>query len=183
MHKIDVKCFGIKYKKSKSSSRKMGKYKHKAVKELSDHVKEHTKKEYELTESIMAEKAMAMKVKQVDKVFRGPNHKVPERCSIFDRKTEELITDENEILATTLKYNIGVLTKNKIQKQDLPEVEQKNKERKQIMQDKTKGEPLSLKTYKAVLKHKKKENKNMFRHINKAGALFKQAMFVYMSIL
>ena len=49
------------------------------------------------------------------------------------------------------------------------------------MKDKTKGEPLSLKTYKAVLKHIKKKNKNMFRHINKAGALFKQAMFVYMS--
>ena len=47
------------------------------------------------------------------------------------------------------------------------------------MKDKTKGEPLSLKTYKAVLKHIK--NKNMFRHINKAGALFKQAMYVYMS--
>ena len=47
------------------------------------------------------------------------------------------------------------------------------------MKDKTKGEPLSLKTYKAVLKHIK--NKSMFRHINKAGALFKQAMYVYMS--
>ena len=36
------------------------------------------------------------------------SYKVPERCAIFDPKTEELITDENEILATTLKYNIGV---------------------------------------------------------------------------
>ena len=34
-----------------------------------------------------------------------------ERCTIFDPVTEKLITDENEILATTLKYNIGVLTK------------------------------------------------------------------------
>ena len=49
------------------------------------------------------------------------------------------------------------------------------------MKDKTKGEPLSLKTYKAVLKHIKNKNKNMFRHINKAGELFKQAMYVYMS--
>mgnify|MGYP001490546936 CR=1 FL=1 len=44
MHKINIKCFRIKYKKSKSSSKKMGKYKHKAVKELSDHVKEHKKR-------------------------------------------------------------------------------------------------------------------------------------------
>ena len=41
----------------------------------------------------------------------GPKHKIPERCAIFDPVTKELITDENEILATTLKYNIGVLRK------------------------------------------------------------------------
>ena len=70
----------------------MGKDKHNAVKDLSDHVKEHRKKDYDLTESIKAEKAMAMKVKKVDKVLRGPKHKVPERCAIFDPKKEELIT-------------------------------------------------------------------------------------------
>ena len=43
----------------------------------------------------------------------GPKHKAAERCTIFDLVTEELITDENEILATTLKYNKGVLTKTK----------------------------------------------------------------------
>ena len=45
MHKLDIECFGIKYKKSKSSAKRMGKYKHKEVKELSEYVKEHTKKE------------------------------------------------------------------------------------------------------------------------------------------
>ena len=49
------------------------------------------------------------------------------------------------------------------------------------MKDKTKGERLSMKTYKAVLKHIKNKNENMFCHINKAGELFKQAMFTYMS--
>ena len=44
-----------------------------------------------------------MKVKIVDEVLRGPKHKVLERTEIVDPKTEELITDENEILATTLK--------------------------------------------------------------------------------
>ena len=52
MHRLDIECFGIKYKKSKSSSRRMGKCKHKEVKEL-----------YELQEGIIAEKAVAMKVK------------------------------------------------------------------------------------------------------------------------
>ena len=46
------------------------------------------------------------------------------------------------------------------------------------MKDKTKGAPLSAKTYKAVLKHLKNKNKNMFRHITKAGQYFQDAMFI-----
>ena len=59
-----------------------------------------------------------MKIKIVNEVIMGPKHKVPERTVLFDPKTAELLTDENEILAATLKYNIGVLTKNKVAKQD-----------------------------------------------------------------
>ena len=44
MHHLDIECFGIKYKKSKSSARKMGKFKHKEVKELADYVKAHRKR-------------------------------------------------------------------------------------------------------------------------------------------
>ena len=130
MHKLDIECFGIKYKKSKSSARNMGKYKHKEVKDLAEYVKAHKKKDYDLTESIKAERALAMKIKKVEETLMGPKHKIPERCAIFDPITEELITDENKILATTLKYNIGVLTKNKVQIQDLPEVQQKIKSTK-----------------------------------------------------
>ena len=43
MHRLDIECFGIKYKKSKSSTRRMGKYKQKEVKELSDFVRAHQK--------------------------------------------------------------------------------------------------------------------------------------------
>ena len=108
MHQIDIKCFGIKYKKRKKITQKMSKHKHNAVKELSDIVKEHKKIDYNVQEKMKAEKALAMKIKIVDKVIMGPKHKVPERTAIFDPQTEELLTDENEILATTLKYNIGV---------------------------------------------------------------------------
>ena len=62
MHKLDIECFGVKYKKSKSSARKMGKYKHKEVKDLADYVREHRKKDYDLEEGIKAEKALAMKI-------------------------------------------------------------------------------------------------------------------------
>ena len=43
MHRLDIECFGIKYKKSKSSARRMGKYKAKEVKELSEYVKANKK--------------------------------------------------------------------------------------------------------------------------------------------
>ena len=67
-----------------------------------------------------------MKVKTVEQMLMGPKHKVAERCAISDPVTEELITDENETLATTLKYNIGVLTKNKVAEQELPEIKSEN---------------------------------------------------------
>ena len=76
---------------------------------------------------------------------------------IFDSVTNELITDENEILATTLKYDIGVLTKNNIAQQDIPEAIEKNKLHETIMKDTTKGEPLSEKTYKDVIAHTHKK--------------------------
>ena len=41
---------------------------------------------------------------------------------------------------------------------------------------------LAVKTYQDVLKHlKKRRRKNMFRHINKSGTLFQDAMFTYMA--
>ena len=84
----------------------MGKYKHKEVKDLADYVKAHKKKE-----SIKAEKALAMKIKKVEETLMDPKQKISERCAIFDPITEESFTDKNEILAMTLKYNIGLLKK------------------------------------------------------------------------
>ena len=44
MHRLDIECFGIKYKKSKSSGRRMGKYKAKEVKDLLDYARERGKR-------------------------------------------------------------------------------------------------------------------------------------------
>ena len=57
----------------------------------------------------------------------------------FKHKEEELITDKNEILATTLKYNIGVLTKNKVSEKDIPEIEKRNKLHEWVINDTSKG--------------------------------------------
>ena len=81
----------------------MEKFKHKEVKELADYVRAHRKNNYDLEEGIKAKKALSMKVNKVEETLMGHKHKAPERCAIFDPVTEELITDENEILATTLK--------------------------------------------------------------------------------
>ena len=48
------------------------------------------------------------------------------------------------------------------------------------MNNTTKEEPLSKKTYKDMLKHLKNKNKNMFCHINKAGEEFQDAISIYM---
>ena len=81
----------------------------------------------------------------------------------------------------TRYIHIGVLTKNQVATQDLPEVLEKNKLGEEIMKDKTKGDPLPAKTYEAVLKHLKKKKKNIFRHITKAGQYFQDAMYIYMA--
>ena len=39
--------------------------------------------------------------------------------AIYDPENNGLITDKSEILATTLKYNVAVLTKNNFQPMDL----------------------------------------------------------------
>ena len=46
-------------------------------------------------------------LKIVDEVIKGPKHRAPERTALFDPKTSELLTDENEILEATLRFNEG----------------------------------------------------------------------------
>ena len=147
----------------------MDKFEAKEIRELSEYVKANRKKIKTRHEEIQAAKTVSDKIQKVVEFIIGPKHKPAERMAIFDPVTNELITDENKILATTLKYNIGVLTKNNVQQQDIPEAIEKITLHESVMKDTTKGEPLSEKTYKDVIAHLKKKNKNMFRHINKAG--------------
>ena len=131
----------------------MNKSKHEVVKELSDIIKEHKKEELNTQDKIKSHKSLQMKIQVVDEVIRGPKHKARERTALFDPKTSELLTDENKILEATLQYNIGVLTKNKVAKQDIKEVKEKTEEHERIMKGGKNGEKLQLKTWKAVVKH------------------------------
>ena len=55
----------------------------------------------------------------------GPEHKPAERTAIYKPTTKDLLTDEQKIREATLKYNVGVLTKNKVQQQDLEATKEK----------------------------------------------------------
>ena len=182
IHKIDIECFGVKYQKNQQKKIiNMNKPKHDAVKTLSEIVKAQKNEELNVQDRIKSNKSLQMKIGVVDTLLRGPKHKKRERAAIFDPKTAELLTDENEILSATLQYNVGVLTKNKVVDKDIKEVEEKQALHEDIMSRQTKGEKLSIDTWKAVLKHIKQKNKNMFRHLNKAGDRFKYAMYMFMA--
>ena len=161
----------------------MNKPRHDAVKELSEIIKAQKKEELNVQDRIKSNKSLQMKIGVVDTLLNGPKHKKRERAAIFDPKTAELLTDENEILSATLQYNVGVLTKNKVVEKDKKEVDEKVALHEDIMSRQTKGDKLSLDTWHAVLKHIKQKNKNMFRHLNKAGDRFKYAMYMFMAHL
>ena len=134
----------------------MSKKNHEVVKELSDIVKGHKKENLYEQDKLKSHKSLQMKIQVVDEMIRGPKHKKSERAALFDPKTSELLTDENEILAATLQYNIGVLTKNKVVEQDMEEVKEKTEQHNMIMTGEKTGEKLHIKTWRAVLKHIKK---------------------------
>ena len=89
------------------------------------------------------------------KIVMGPKHKPAERTAIFEPATKVLLTDEQQIREATLKYNVGVLTKNKVQEQDMETVKAKQQTHDKIMNEESKkyGEPLKDETYRNVLKH------------------------------
>ena len=101
MQRLDIECFDIKYKKSKSSARRMGKYKAKEVKELSEYVKANKNKHKTLPEEIKSAKTVMDKVQRVEEFVMGPKHKPAERCAIFGPVTNELILKHLKIKMKT----------------------------------------------------------------------------------
>ena len=80
-------------------------------------------------------------------------HKPAERTAIYEPTTQDLLTDEKNILEATLRYNVGVITKNAVQPQDLKETKNKQELHDSIMTGDVKRltEPLKDKTYRDVL--------------------------------
>ena len=95
IHRLDLECFGIKYKKSKSSGRRMGKYKAKEVKDLSDYVRENRMKKKNRHKEIKLAKSVTKKIMKVGEFIIGPKHKPAERMAIYDTLNNDLITVKN----------------------------------------------------------------------------------------
>ena len=113
MHILDVDCFGIKYRKVKSSAKKLGKYK--AREDLSSFVKERTKKTKDCLKTLKETKSTTEKIMKVGVFLVGPKHKPVQKTAIYEPTSKSLLKDATEILDATLKYNLGVLTKNGVQ--------------------------------------------------------------------
>ena len=111
----------------------MGKFKAKEVKDLLDYIKENRKKTKNRFEEIKLAKSETEKIMKVEEFIICPKHKPAERTAIYDPENNDLITDEQEILATTLKHSVEVLTKNKFQTMDLQSVIDKNTLHESVM--------------------------------------------------
>ena len=74
----------------------------------------------------------------------GPKHKPAECTAIFEPATKDQLTEEQKIREATLKYNVGVLTKNKVQEQDMEATKAKQQTHEKIMDEDVKkyGEQL-----------------------------------------
>ena len=91
--------------------------------------------------------------------MKGLKHKPAERTAIYEPKTQNLLTDESKILKTTLNYNIGVLTKIKVQPQDLDAAK-----KDQDLHKKRFEEPQKRETYRDVIGYLGNRNKNVMAY-------------------
>ena len=112
-------------------------------------------------------------------LINGPKIKKQEQAAINDPKTNELITDKEKIKEVSLAHNVEILTK----KKPLPEYEHIIKEKlenhESIMKrnDDEDNWTLDRCFYSKVIQRLKDKNKNMFSLFNKAGVLYKDAIY------
>ena len=171
IHKLDIEAFGLKYRKCKSTHKKVGKHKAKELKTLSQIVKEKHKNISNDRKKLKEINSINGKIWEMGKMVMGPKHKPAEQTAIYEPTTQDLLMVEKKLRDATLKYNVGVLTKNKVQQQDLEATKEKQNQHDRIMTEATKrhGEPLKDKTYRKVLK--KKEQKDVQTHYKSRNEL------------
>ena len=118
-------------------------------------------------------------------LINGPKIKPQEQAAINDPKTNVLITDKERIKEVSLAHNVEILTKMK----PLPQYEYITKGKQdshEKMMERNQEEDqwmLDMSFYCKVIKRIKDKNKNMFLLFNKAGPMYKAALFMVMKRL
>ena len=104
-----------------------------------------------------------------------------EPACINNPVTGELITDKDTIRKVSLEHCAGILKKNEVRECDKLEYMAKEKTHNQVMgEDKGDRYELERDMYYDVLECLKIKNKNLFKLLNKAGDMYKEAIYLYM---
>ena len=176
---IQVEAFGVIYVKERDRPKKI---KRKSSKNLNKLYEEHLNEVDKAITECLARKDVNSRMYKLKTLINGPKIKAQEQAAINDPKTNVLITDEDKIKEVSLAHNVEILTKMK----PLPQYEHIVKEKKEShdrMMKRNLEEDnwnLDINFYSKVIKRIKDKNKNMFKLFNKAGAVYKAAVFTLM---
>ena len=179
---IQVEAFGVIYVKERDRPKKI---KRKSSKDLNKLYEEHLDDIDKAITECLDRKDVNSRMYKLKTLVNGPKIKPQEQAAINHPKTNELITDEKKIKEVSLAHNVEILTKMK----PLPQYEQIVKEKQDSHNEMMKRNldedvwTLDINFYRNVIKRIKDKNKNMFKLFNKAGPLYKDAIFIFMKRL
>ena len=176
---LQIASFGItwqgpsKKKKKKQSS-----------KDLRDLYREHLDDLNEMLKDGIQGDNLNNKMYKLRDIIEGPKIKPQEPMAINDPKTGELVTDNDEIKRISLEHNIKILTKNAPREQDRERFEKiKEAHEKAMNEPDLDAWELEKPLFKKVTEKIKLKNKTLYNLFNKAGAEYKDAIFLFMAKL
>ena len=176
---IQIEAFGIIWVGQSSKSRKAKK---KNSKELNDMYKEYLEEIDSAVSECLDRKDIHSRMYKMKNLICGPKIKQQEQAAINHPVTNELITDEDQIKQISLDHNVKILTKNKPLPRHENIMDQKLKDHKVMLSRNLEEDNWSLDRilFEKVSKRIKDKNKKMFRLFNRAGPLYKEAVFTLM---
>ena len=179
---IQIEAFGYIYVKERRKPKKIRK---KSFKDLNSMYTEYLDEVDAAITECLDRKDINSRMYKLKTLINGPKIKPQEQAAINDPKTNVLITDKERIKEVSLAHNVEILTKMK----PLPQYEYITKEKQdshEKMMERNQEEDqwmLDMSFYCKVIKRIKDKNKNMFLLFNKAGPMYKAALFMVMKRL
>ena len=179
---IQIEAFGYIYVKERRKPKKIRK---KSFKDLNSMYTEYLDEVDAAITECLDRKDINSRMYKLKTLINGPKIKPQEQAAINDPKTNVLITDKERIKEVSLAHNVEILTKMK----PLPQYEYITKGKQDCherMMERNQEEDqwmLDMSFYCKVIKRIKDKNKNMFLLFNKAGPMYKAALFMVMKRL